>query len=85
MPWYGNGLQGRDGTLYLNSDGIVEISSGFYSLNGGQIIGSVAITEQTEHNSLLMTVFCFYVRIRMKLFKKESLCALYLEKQKEKC
>ena len=56
MPWYGNGLQGRDGSLYLNSDGIVEISPGFYSLNGGQIIGSVAITEQEEHNSLLMTV-----------------------------
>ena len=56
MPWYGNGLQGRDGSLYLNSDGIVEISPTFYSLNGGQIIGSVAITEQNEHNSLLMTV-----------------------------
>ena len=56
MPWYGNGLQGRDGSLYLNSDGIVEISPGFYSLNGGQIIGSVAITEQDEHNSLLLTV-----------------------------
>ena len=56
MPWYGNGLQGRDGSLYLNSDGIVEISPTFYSLNGGQIIGSVAITEQEEHNSLLMTV-----------------------------
>ena len=56
MPWYGNGLQGRDGSLYLNSDGITEISPTFYSLNGGQIIGSVAITEQDEHNSLLMTV-----------------------------
>lgn len=56
MPWYGNGLQGRDGSLYLNSDGIVEISPTFYSLNGGQIIGSVAITEQDRHKSLLITV-----------------------------
>ena len=56
MPWYGNGLQGRDGSLYLNSDGITEISPTFYSLNGGQIIGSCAITEQSEHSTLLITV-----------------------------
>ena len=56
MPWYGNGLQGRDGSLYLNSDGIVEISPTFYSLNGGQIIGSSAITEEDRHKTLLITV-----------------------------
>lgn len=56
MPWYGNGLQGRDGTLYLNSDGITEVSPTFYSLNGGQIIGSCAITEQDVHSTLLITV-----------------------------
>ena len=57
MAWYDNGIQGRDGTLYLNSDGISYPGGGALpNLVGGQIIGSVAITEQDQHDSLLMTV-----------------------------
>ncbi len=67
MPWYGNGLQGRDGSLFLNSDGITQPTPGFYDLQGGQIIGSVACTEDDEHGSLLITVASgtqIYLKVR---------------------
>lgn len=56
MAWYDHGIAGKNGDMMLYaSSGITEVSTGFYSLNGGRIVGSAAITDSEQHDTLLCT------------------------------
>lgn len=56
MAWYSHGIAGKNGDMMLYaSGGVTEVSTGFYSLSGGRIVGSAAITDSEQHDTLLCT------------------------------
>ena len=56
MAWYDHGIAGKNGDMMLYaSGGVTQPITGFYNLSGGRTVGSAAITEQEQHDTLLCT------------------------------
>lgn len=68
MAWYSHGIAGKNGDMMLYaSKGITEPTSGFYNLTGGRMVGSCAVTEQEQHDTLLCTTASgtqIYLRVK---------------------